>query len=423
MAEIWVMLLVLLNICKKCLFKPEKSLEMHGRGLTLGELLRSIEEEDYFPTTLTIDINLMPPVNASDPDYDTDEDSGDKDEADVPCTGILGFRYSVQRSLGGVIVFSELVGHTNLHQEVRQKRVFQESIKVFSQLRIDAKPEGQRNLFRADFTNIRGLAFNINYVHQHLQTEKPHILALMETQVDSSTLDNLLRYPGYELCTRFRGRFGVCVYVKAGISCHRDEDLEPEGFDIIWLKMSSKNNSKFICYIYRPPSTKWDDLRDYYQSFPWNDVCFKSMDPTACAREITEVLMSGMEAYIPHVVKHPSKNKPWSNQSCRDAVTSKNQKYREWRKNPCTESHRSFTEARNRCKRVIDSSKEDHNKIIKNKLLSISYEQGVFPSSWKIGCVQPMPKKGKKPALPIIDLWLFLALCVRLERLSLTLNS
>nr|CAI5829594.1 unnamed protein product [Callosobruchus analis] len=227
--------------------------------------------------------------------------------------------------------------------------------------------------------------------------------------------------------------------------------------------------------------------------------------------------MSGMEAYIPHVVKRPSKSKPWFNQSCRDAVTSRNQKYREWRKNPCTEIHRSFTEARNRCKLVIDSSKEDHNQKIKNKLLScpsstrtfwsvdnavsqnfsysyippltredksiastpkekadtlgklfaanstvdfqgsspttifnvssrmaevkfqqrdvkkilqnpntnkasgpdqipaivlkrcaieltpilcklfrISYEQGVFPSFWKIGCVQPIPKKGKK---------------------------
>nr|CAI5862375.1 unnamed protein product [Callosobruchus analis] len=30
------------------------------------------------------------------------------------------------------------------------------------------------------------------------------------------------------------------------------------------------------------------------------------------------------------------------------------------------------------------------------KFFRISYEQGVFSSSWKIGCVQPIPKKGKK---------------------------
>nr|CAI5857327.1 unnamed protein product [Callosobruchus analis] len=57
-------------------------------------------------------------------------------------------------------------------------------------------------------------------------------------------------------------------------------------------------------------SEKWNDLRDYYQSFPWNDVCFKSRDLSECAQEITEVLISGMEAYVSHVVNHPSKNKP-----------------------------------------------------------------------------------------------------------------
>nr|CAI5837953.1 unnamed protein product [Callosobruchus analis] len=30
------------------------------------------------------------------------------------------------------------------------------------------------------------------------------------------------------------------------------------------------------------------------------------------------------------------------------------------------------------------------------KLFKVSYEQGVFPATWKIGCVQPIPKKGKK---------------------------
>nr|CAI5822056.1 unnamed protein product [Callosobruchus analis] len=199
--------------------------------------------------------------------------------------------------------------------------------------------------------------------------------------------------------------------------------------------------------------------------------------------------------------------------------------YREWQRNPNNESHRSFTDARNRCKHVIDSSKEEHNQKIKNKLLSclsssrtfwsvakavsqnfsyssippltredrsiastpkgkadilgklfadnstvdfqgnppattfnvnsrmaevkfqhrdvrnvlqnlntnkasgpdqipaivlkrcaveitpilcklfkVSYEQGVFPATWKIACVQPIPKKGKKPTPTITDL-------------------
>nr|CAI5833153.1 unnamed protein product [Callosobruchus analis] len=365
-----------------------------------------------------------------------------------------------------------------------------------------------RTIFRmaagTDFTNVRGLASNINAVHQHLQAEKPHILALMETQVGSSTLDNLFKYPGYEIYTRFRRRFGVCVYVKAGLSCHREEELEPEGFDIIWLKISFRNHSKFICCVYRPPkivflgdfnvhnsywlkhSNKTDDEGREAEAFaiscglkqivkeptriPSRHGDFASLldlyltttptihtvnvsaplglsehntISTLCnlqySQEITEVIMSGMEAYIPHIVKRPSKNKPWFNQSCREAVAYKNQKYREWQRNPNTESHRCFTDARNRCKHVIESSKEEHNQKIKNKLLScpsssrtfwsvakaitivlkrcaveltpilcklfkVSYEQGVFPATWKIGCVQPIPKKGKKPIPTITDL-------------------
>ncbi|VEN41788.1 unnamed protein product [Callosobruchus maculatus] len=57
----------------------------------------------------------------------------------------------------------------------------------------------------------------------------------------------------------------------------------------------------------------------------------------------------------------PSKNKPWFNQRCKDTVSSKSQQYKEWRKNPNAESHRSFIAARNHCKRVTDSSKEEHN--------------------------------------------------------------
>nr|CAI5825790.1 unnamed protein product [Callosobruchus analis] len=38
------------------------------------------------------------------------------------------------------------------------------------------------------------------------------------------------------------------------------------------------------------------------------------------------------------------------------------------------------------------------------KLFKVSYELGVFPATWKIGCVQPIPKKSKKPIPTITDL-------------------
>ncbi|MPC41745.1 Kinetochore protein NDC80 [Portunus trituberculatus] len=42
------------------------------------------------------------------------------------------------------------------------------------------------------------------------------------------------------------------------------------------------------------------DLKSYYGDFPWNDYCFHVRNPSRCAECITEVIISGTEAYIPH---------------------------------------------------------------------------------------------------------------------------
>ena len=47
-------------------------------------------------------------------------------------------------------------------------------------------------------------------------------------------------------------------------------------------------------------SAKWEDLRQYYSDFPWEDYCFHVRDLFLCAERITEVIISGMELYIPH---------------------------------------------------------------------------------------------------------------------------
>ncbi|MPC68873.1 hypothetical protein E2C01_063083 [Portunus trituberculatus] len=47
-------------------------------------------------------------------------------------------------------------------------------------------------------------------------------------------------------------------------------------------------------------SASLGDLRRCYADFPWNDYCFCVRDPSFCAERITEVIVPGMEAYIPH---------------------------------------------------------------------------------------------------------------------------
>ncbi|MPC71864.1 hypothetical protein E2C01_066154 [Portunus trituberculatus] len=46
--------------------------------------------------------------------------------------------------------------------------------------------------------------------------------------------------------------------------------------------------------------TNLGDLRTYYSDFPWNDYCFSVRGLSLRAGHITEVIVSGMEAYIPH---------------------------------------------------------------------------------------------------------------------------
>ncbi|MPC19979.1 hypothetical protein E2C01_012907 [Portunus trituberculatus] len=57
-------------------------------------------------------------------------------------------------------------------------------------------------------------------------------------------------------------------------------------------------------------STSLGDLRKYYTDFPWNDYCFCVRDPSLCAERITEVIVSGMEVYIPHSFSQPQPSKP-----------------------------------------------------------------------------------------------------------------
>ena len=51
--------------------------------------------------------------------------------------------------------------------------------------------------------------------------------------------------------------------------------------------------------IWRFASHSWGDLRSYYAHFLWNDYCFRDRVSYLCAESITEVIVSGMEAYIP----------------------------------------------------------------------------------------------------------------------------
>src|SRR3978361_505963 len=66
----------------------------------------------------------------------------------------------------------------------------------------------------------------------------------------------LLECPGYDLNSRFRHKEGLCVYARGDISCQRMETLEPRNFDVMWIQITSRKMTKFLCCMYRSPNDK-----------------------------------------------------------------------------------------------------------------------------------------------------------------------
>ena len=78
-------------------------------------------------------------------------------------------------------------------------------------------------------------------------------------------------------------------------------------------------------------SAKWEDLRQYHSVFPWNDYCFHVRDPSFCAERITEVIIYGMELYIPHSFSNNKAKQPWLNSVCSRAINDREATHKRYR--------------------------------------------------------------------------------------------
>ena len=137
-------------------------------------------------------------------------------------------------------------------------------IPLHSDLRARGARGGPPSKSEIAYANVCGLNSNLNPVHHYLQSQKPDILFLTETQISAKTSTNHLLCPGYELLTSFRLHGGVCAYVRNNLSCTRLPDLESGKRDIMWLKLINKSSTKFFCCIYRSPSdSSYNELFDF----------------------------------------------------------------------------------------------------------------------------------------------------------------
>lgn len=109
--------------------------------------------------------------------------------------------------------------------------------------------------------NIRGLHSNLDPVHYHLETEKPHLLFLTETQIRCPSDVAYLNYPNYTLEHNFRQRAGVCVYARNDICCRRLRNLEDPDFSVLWILVDTGIEQILYCGVYRSHSGDQDTTR------------------------------------------------------------------------------------------------------------------------------------------------------------------
>ncbi|MPC63464.1 hypothetical protein E2C01_057563 [Portunus trituberculatus] len=96
------------------------------------------------------------------------------------------------------------------------------------------------------------------------------------------------------------------------------------------------------------------DLRRYYAGFSWNDYCFRVRDPSLSAERITEVTVSGMEAFIPHSFSQPQPSKPWFTTACSRAIYDRDVAHERYLS---VSSHALYIFARNHAKSVLQLAK------------------------------------------------------------------
>ena len=121
----------------------------------------------------------------------------------------------------------------------------------------------------------------------------------------------------------------------------------------------------------------WEALRQYFFDFPWNDFCFRGRDASVSAERITEVIFSGMEAYIPFSFSQSNAKKSWFTHACSTAVNNKEEAYKRYRRLQTDESRQLYVSARNQSKSILRLAK---NSFINSKCnaLSGSYSSQAF---------------------------------------------
>ncbi|RVE51677.1 hypothetical protein evm_003649 [Chilo suppressalis] len=104
---------------------------------------------------------------------------------------------------------------------------------------------------KVHLTNIRGLHSNLVPVHHHLETQKPALFFLTETQIRCPSDQAYLMYPGYNIEHNFKPRSGVCLYARDDICYRRLRNLEDPRFSALWILLDTGMEKILYACVYR----------------------------------------------------------------------------------------------------------------------------------------------------------------------------
>ena len=137
---------------------------------------------------------------------------------------------------------------------------------------------------------------------------------------------------------------------------------------VVSVSIDFPSNSKWdapfhhIAYDYSP--AHWDALCDHLRDVPWEDI-FK-VSASAAASDICGWVRVRTDIYIPHhkyLVKHHSS--PLFSAACAATIVHSNHFFCLYQQNKFSESKEKFSQASNRCKKVLEAAKLAYaNKIL-----------------------------------------------------------
>ena len=160
---------------------------------------------------------------------------------------------------------------------------------------------------------------------------------------------------------------------------------------------NSQQDAPFHRIAYDYSRADWDGLRDHLRDVPWEDI-FK-LGASAAAREFSQWVQVGIDVYIPHrkyqVKPHSS---PWFSAACAAAIVHRNHFFRLYEREKPPDSKVKFTQASNRCKRVLEAAKLAYANKTKE---SITSQKLGSRDIWRIA--NSVLNKGKSAIPPLFN--------------------